>query len=538
MEVKKETRVIHLDVRIDNRNALYDQLGIEKAVTDETLLLFAYQRWGSACAEKLIGDFAFVLYDASEERYFCARDPLGIKPLYYAVSEGRCFFAGDIETLFQTVSLPKTPNTEAMASWLNQLAIAYDATMYREIKRLPPGHWMGICRGKRETVRYWKPEKITINRTISYEEAQQRFRELFEQSIRDRVEELESTAFELSGGLDSSSIVSFLGKKGMKPRVYALRFGALDCDEGEYIEAVAGHYGLEVENIHADRIDVAGGYDLAFNYRANPHWPILGTFTIVFPMVEKMKEAGMKVIITGQGGDHILTGSLWSLTEQLKRFRLLSVADELCRVDHPLKVIRHYLLAPLLGERQKKVLRFLLRRPKREPIPHYPSLTDRMALDSEAFREDLKLLMSTRQSMVMDYAPFCRIEKQYGLEYRHPFYDLRLVEFMLSLPPEFKYRRGKKKALLRDVMRGILPEKVRLRNDKAEFSNSVRREIDAVNLDTLLRKPYIVALGLIEQEKIDSLRKAYREGTLKNILSFWQIINLEYWYRHTFVGEK
>jgi len=138
-------------------------------------------------------------------------------------------------------------------------------------------------------------------------------------------------------------------------------------------------------------------------------------------------------------------------------------------------------------------------------------------------------------STLMDGNFFHCAENYFGIEYRHPFFDLELVEFALSLPPEMKYKEGTIEWILRKAMKGILPDKINNRTDKAEFSELLIQQIDAIDLNELFDDPYIVKLGLMEQSVIDSYRKEYEDKTVKYISFFWTIINVEYWYRYNFV---
>jgi asparagine synthase (glutamine-hydrolysing) len=137
----------------------------------------------------------------------------------------------------------------------------------------------------------------------------------------------------------------------------------------------------------------------------------------------------------------------------------------------------------------------------------------------------------------MDSSYYSVAEEHFGIEFKHPFFDRQLIEFMLSLPPKFKYSEGISKRLLRTAMKGILPEKIRQRTDKAEFSEVLRQQIDAIDLDELFHNANLARLGLVDQKKLDTYKENYRSGKMKKVVYFWQLINLEYWYRFNFVND-
>ncbi|MHC3994913.1 asparagine synthetase B family protein [Thiomicrolovo sp. ZZH C-3] len=543
--MKKLLHIIYFDTRIDNREEVGTALGLSGRFDDRTLLLSAFQRWGKLCAEKLIGDFSFVVHDTQDDVYYCARDPLGIKPLYYVQTKRQLYFAGDLDVLFEKSGIEKYPNVEAIRSLLDTIAIDYNATMYENIFRLPPGHWMVVDKGTLDQYRYWRPETIVTDYSISQDKAVERFRVLFEQAIQDRIDEEKTTAFELSGGLDSSSVVSYLRQTDPKKQlnVYAMRFGNFSCDEGPYIDTVADKYGLSPTQPRIDLTDYTSRYDMAFNYNVNPHWPMVVTFTMVFPLVEQMRRDGMTAVITGQGGDHIMNGSPYALTEMLKRWSFVKLAGELWHVKNRRSVISAYLIRPFLSDGKTRFLKKILgMQPEMPEQKRYAvkSITESYPVLSRAFSAELQLVTSPIHAMMMDAAAFHAIEKHFGVEYRHPFFDVRLVEFMLSLPPWFKFGCGRKKYLLRLAMKGILPEKIRERSDKAEFSEVLLQQIDAMDLPPLLDDPVIVRKGWIDKEKIDVMYGKYRDGRLSpaETVTFWRYINVEYWYRHTFEPDK
>jgi len=158
--------------------------------------------------------------------------------------------------------------------------------------------------------------------------------------------------------------------------------------------------------------------------------------------------------------------------------------------------------------------------------------------NSNSFKSELGGVVGSTLSLYLDFSYYPVVQKHYGITYCHPFYDRRLVEFMLSLPMKFKYKEGVTKVLLRKAMKGILPEKIRNRTDKASFSDVLRQQIDAIDLNELLNDTYLAKLEVVEQAEINQLKKEYLEGEMYSVRNLWQIINMEYWYRFNFINQE
>lgn len=434
---------------------------------------------------------------------------------------------------------------------IHHASIAYDTTMYKHVKRLPPGHFMIVDKdGFTQIERYWKPENIKINERISEGEAQKKFLDLFQLSIEDRIENISTTSFELSGGLDSSSVVSMASQMypDQQLHINSMNFGTLPrCDESEYLDSMNHKFDLKTMRVSVDKLDYKDQYSLEYNYTLDPYWPILITHTMQYPVAELLKSTGIKSVLTGQGGDHILAGNPYSLHDYLKNFHWLQIYRELKAAKRPMRMLKRYMLLPSLNKKFKqfikstlKILRFKkLNNSEEDNISKksYHEISDQFPKETLSFWHDLNALVNAHQSLISDVSAYHVVGKHYDIEFRHPFYDRRLMEFMLSLPAKFKYREGVTKVLLRKAMKGILPEKIRNRSDKAEFSAVLRQQIDAIDLDKLLNDSLLASLGLIEQQEIDQLKEQYISGKMKTILYFWRIINLEYWYRYNFAPE-
>ena len=496
-----------------------------------------YRKYGREVIDKVEGEFSFALYDRNQDTYLAARDPLGIKPLYYTKTQSGYRFSMDIGELLALPSVKTKPRIESMRTMLECQAVEHHDTMYEGIHRLPPGCMLTIEKDRESIERYWFPEKIETNYSITEEEAAQKLKILFEKAIGKQIDTPEETAFELSGGLDSSSVISILCQKEEPSSIasYSMGFEGVDCDELEYIDSVLQEYPLNHQTIPVADIDYANKYSLEYLYTLSPDWPIAFTFAMSIPMVEQMVKDGKKVIITGQGGDHLFTGTPYMMHTLLMRGKFVSLAKELKHYRHPLKIAKSYALRPSFPLKSIAFVKKLLGK-KTDPYGRqdcsYLDADFTGNIKDSAKKLDLDMVTWALHTTLMDGNFFHCAERYFGVEYRHPFFDRELVEFALSLPPEFKFREKKIKWILRKAMKGILPDKVRRRDDKAEFSEVLMRQIDAVDLDELLGDPCIVRLGLIEKEKIEAYIKSYKIRSKKHTVPLWSAINVEYWYRY------
>ena len=213
-----------------------------------------------------------------------------------------------------------------MESMVHHSRIPYTETMFEGIQRLGPGHHLTISSDGQPTIkRYWKPENIKINHRISDVEAIETFRLLFDQAISERIDGQRVVGCELSGGLDSSSILTWLKKyyPSLHTTALSMTFESLDkCNETAYVELIEKKYDLSLVKIPVDKLDYRRARDLESYYRLNPYWPIFITNTLGLPLVEAAKEKGIRTILTGQGGDHLMSGNYFCLYDYFQAVSL------------------------------------------------------------------------------------------------------------------------------------------------------------------------------------------------------------------------
>ena len=533
-----------------NRTKLYNFKKINaltigsQSYLNNTDLCTLYKQFGYSVAKYINGEFAFALYNSKANLYFCARDPLGINELYYTKENETYHFSNNINDLLDIKSITKKPNLDAMKSMLFHRTIDYTHTMYEGIFRLPPGHFMIVEKGREVLTRYWHPEKISIDYSLDEREASEKVRLLLKQAIDRRVINLDETAFELSGGVDSSSIVSLLcqNKEAKDIDCYSMDFSGLKCDENKYIESIKETYQINSQKIFSNSLDYKHRYSLKNLHNLSPNWPVNMTFASGLPMYEQMKKDNKKIVITGQGGDHLFEGSPYVLYDLFRRAKFSALYDELKYYPKQWDAIKTYILKPLLGDKTLKWLRRFRGRNNTSPFlqesTSIKEFSDLIKADNKLFKDDLDIFTSSFNSLRLDGGFFHCAEKNFDVEIQHPFFDIDLIEFVLSLPPEMKYKQRTIKWILRKAMDGVLPNKIKNRQDKAEFSEILYQQTDACDVDMLLSNPYIVKLGLIEQNLIDEYVEKYKTKTLKYILLFWNIIALEYWYRYNFESKS
>lgn len=205
---------IAADARIDNRDELIAALGLmdrpSDKITDSQLILAAYEKWGDRCPEKLLGDFAFAIWDGRSQRLFCARAPMGVKPFYYYRSSRLFVFASEIKALLCLVEVPRLLNELKVAYHLALLFEDQAITFYQNIWRLLAAHSITIGCEETQIRRYWSSDPTREVRLHSDQEYAEAFREIFTEAVRCRLRSAFPVGSTLSGGLDSSSIASTL----------------------------------------------------------------------------------------------------------------------------------------------------------------------------------------------------------------------------------------------------------------------------------------------------------------------------------------
>lgn len=555
-----------LDGRVDNRaelaRALTGKGMLLRSDTDAELVLRAYECWGDNCPGKIIGDFAFAIWDGPRRRLFCARDVLGIKPFYYHLDAGRFRFASELRQILIDPAVERRPNEGMLAEYLACRIIDKEETLFQGIYRLPPAHCLIVDANGVHKKRYWDLDPAGEIRHPSDQAYAEHFLDIFRESVRCRLRCHGPVGAELSGGLDSSSVVCLaqdLYRKGLAAdrgfETFSMVFPGLACDESPYIQEVVAKWAIKSNQSSPDIVDVQFHVDQVRHDFAFPNYP---NGTMHFGHYRQARDKGMRVLLTGDGCDQWLQGSLWHLADLVRGLRLGELCRQLWREEMPWQLRSSYPLLraglwPLVPAPVQNAVRRLL---GRDRLPSWldADFASRAQLRARIQRGRVPkhcrlhaadFLHRTLESgwSVQAFECIDRGLAMFGLEGRHPFNDRRVIEFAAAIPEEQRRRGAQSKFILRQAMHGLLPEKIRQRLDKGAFDNIVARQLRAPSYQQLIRRDMVdgrVAGARVQaiSEQLGELLAARREDEFDHYFPLWLVLGLEIWYDTVWSGRE
>jgi asparagine synthase (glutamine-hydrolysing) len=515
--------VLVFDGRIDAVDGAPVRFCTGGSQTDAGVVLSAWQRWGDGCLSRLAGDFAFALWDPEARRLFCARDPLGIQPLYYADCGSLVLFASEPSQLLAHPAVDGAPDEGYVAELLAGTVRSHAATLYRGIRRVPPGHALVADHQSIGVHRYWDLDLSHELRYRSDDDYAAHFKAVFEEAVRCRLRSIRPVASYLSGGLDSSSIVvvaADLARRGLGPAIDAVSLvfpGQPDADESLFIKDVIRSADVNWIRIESGPYDVRAAVAAAERRRDMPDFPNDAADHVRRALVAR----NVGVTLSGTGGDLGLSGSFFHYADLLRRGRFVRLARRYVDVVRsPGMRWRSAMFLrggvwPILPPAVKRAVRWGRRRVRGEPLPSWiptdfarrTALADRLRREPtpdrlpSAARYDVRQAYRDPWSVVINEM-YERASVESGLEDRHPFLDVRLVEFVAALPDDQRWKDGRTKYVLRQAMKGLLPESVRTRPDKAEFSGLFVDALSAIGGESFFADLDIARLGWVDGKEV------------------------------------
>ncbi|MBM4017117.1 MAG: asparagine synthase (glutamine-hydrolyzing) [Planctomycetes bacterium] len=518
--------------------------------TDTEVILRAYDAWGEACLHRFNGMFAFAIYDAPARRLFLARDRFGVKPLHFRHAGPKFIFASEIKAILQHPDVPRRPDPLAVYDYLALNCYNHtERTFFDGIVSLGPGECLTLDleTGRAARAKWYEIPLGRPCRCADPREVVGRFRDLFFDAIRLRLTRSDVEVGScLSGGLDSSSIVCSLGRLGVAQaaghQTFSIVFPGTSFDESRYVDDVVALTGLRGHSVTSTADRLLDDLDRIVYHQEEP-FGAPGNFA-QWEVMRLARSHGIEVLLDGQGGDELLAGYYffmgYLLLEYLASGRPgLAAAEAVGLLRHHGLMLDPFLAAVLfsapasvkamLGRRYFRVPLVEDFRRRMEGASDVPArMYSRMSLNQAlAYRMKFSLPQLLREED--------RNSMAFSIESRLPFLDYRLVEFLFSLGPEWKVRRGMTKHILREAMRGILPDRVRLRTYKLGFPTPFTRWLREPRMQQLaggiLGSESFRSRGYLDAARIRQLYADHLAGRTSVWQTMWKAINLELWLR-------
>jgi asparagine synthase (glutamine-hydrolysing) len=560
--------VITADVRLDNRAELSAALGVaDTTLPDPALILAAYQRWGEDCTERLLGDFAFAIWDEAERTLFCARDYFGVRPFFYYHSPSLFAFASSLPALLSLPGLPRQISEQRVAGFLIR-RLDHDLTFYQGVRRLLPAHTLTVSPAGERQHQFWDPNKSPDVRLPTDDAYAAGFREVLTQAVRARVRSTTGAGVMLSGGLDSSSLTC-LARPMLAGGLHTFSTifdNTPASDERDYMAEVTALGDLEHHPVSGDGLSPLSMIDEITDLLGEPFYHT--ALAIQWRLNVAARAAGVRALLDGNYGDSVVSYGTLRVAELIRAGRVLAAAREVAgmtrnmspRLRAALKLFWHFGLRPLMPEplrrlRHARGLRAATDRPNWAVGTFiHPAFARRMEADlglsdhregpPTLHRSEIEVLRfevaraRTRPELYNQLAAVSQVEQS------HPFLDRRVVEFCMGLPLEQRMSAGVTRVIVRRAMKGILPEKIRQRQFKAMPSYSLSRvlltrdlrelgeRLRAVNtLGEWVDLPAVERMyaGLVRDAEAGDYERPQHRETMR---SLGRVLSLAVWQQH------
>lgn len=460
-----------------------------KTKSDTEVLVNLFALYGAKCLDMLNGQFALAIWDKKDEELFLARDRVGIRPLFYTISDGRLYFASEIKAIFQNREVKRELNPENLTQIYTFWTAITPATAFRNISELPPGHYLKFSRKGLTIYKFWELSFTNSNLSITLGDALDRFNELFTNAVRIRLRADVEVAAYLSGGIDSSTTVAYI--KDIEPGVlntFSIGFEDKDFDESKYQEEAVKFLDTNHRAISCASHEIARFFPQVVWHSETPL-----TRTAPTPMLilsKLVRDNNIKVVITGEGSDEILAGydifreaiirRFWASQpgSSLRPTLLKKIYPDIPHLKNASPNILKMFFGYKLEDTSNPLYSHLLRWNNANHIRKH--FTDQIRKSVNGY-DPLADLIGRLPESFMGWSPLARAQwlettvfmsgyllssqgdrmaMANSVEGRYPFLDYRVIEFCSSLPDRFKLNGLNEKYLLKKLMTGRIPDSI------------------------------------------------------------------------------
>jgi asparagine synthase (glutamine-hydrolysing) len=518
--------------------------------TDTEVVLAGYAAWGPSCLERFVGMFSLAVWDSREQRLFCARDRLGIKPFYYFIGGGCFWFASEIKALLESGAPPARPDENLVYDYLSFCLIDHSArTFFDGVSQLEPGTSAYFSRGGFSAKRYWSFDSAPARK--AGDEVEQ-FRELFYDSVKLRLRSDVPVGILLSGGLDSSSISRAAADalSPDKPLTFSSTLKGGGVDETQYSDSVARHIGAR-----NTLLQPSGGAfwdELDAMLYAQDEPVHAADIYANWCMMRAVSGQGIKVLLNGQGGDELFGGYGWYvknlLSSHLLHGNIAAFVRELRALKKKFSVTMTASYASILANVAEALLPARIKRPLKQELAGMAAISKPPFLRAGRGRDigNIGLVNATRfekktknDILYFNVPHYLHYEDRnsmhFSIEERVPFLDHRLVEWASRLPLDFKIRNGVTKYIVRRAFQGKLPDIVVNRTDKRGLSIPVETWMHGelrLKFSEFFRQDCRIYDRWIDRTRFLDHFGRYLDGRRTPVTRLmWRLFSLEKWCR-------
>ena len=545
-----------LDGRIDNRSEMREKLGLvdREPSSDAEIIARAYQIWGVTAPGRLIGDFAFAIWDAFEKKLFCARDIASAKPFYYAILNSSIAFASEIRGLLTLPDVSRDVDFGFLGEVILTNVRSQVDTVYKHIKRLRPAHWLTWQDGDIRTGCYWNFSRLAMQKSISVPDAVEGVAHYHKEAVSRMTTTDYPVGAHLSGGLDSSGncvAIDELLRAGelRAPAAYALAtlFPGFSCNEPEYIRSVAETLSFETRYFQPQWPSSDDHFaQIAFRREPGPY-PHLVSFESGY---RGLKALGGRVVLGGEHGDELFLtdlaiaarllwkGQLQQARQRLERLRQVKSEDSYLSVVRRCMTLGLPQTSPFDVLRRARAARWQWRMSgarrlsdawiKGEHLGQRILASLGVALSGDPYVDAsighfFKGYLSYQQEMCD------MVAATVAVEIRSPFMYKPLVEFCATLPPSFRDdATDQLKWPLRESMRGRLPDQIVDRGEKVDFGDAYGAYVQSLAEAQISQRAALNAAGLLPLHLGDGQYAAslsvegevFEPGALVNVIAW------------------
>lgn len=510
--------------------------------SDTEVILHLYAERGEACVHALNGMFAFAIWDARRRVLFLARDRMGVKPLYYAMTPGAFVFASEIKSILASGLVSARCRDEAVAEYILFRQVAGPESLFKGVMNLPPGCALTLYDGKPRIARYWSPRPAADRPRISYEDARQTLTDLLQDSVKLRLISDVPVGTFCSGGVDSSLVTALASRiKGDRVNTFSIGFDEPEYDESAFALMVSKAYGTIHHQLTIGNAEFS---DLFPQMVWQNDEPLNFANSVQIFALSRLAKQHVTVVLTGEGSDELFAG--------YPRYRIPGMARIYRQVPGLLRSLAKLWGSVTRDHRVAKLDRYAACSPMETLLYNssmlrpdmvasvYPQVLEShldFRLSCLAGTENLGL-DDLDQVSLLDQECFLvsilnrqdKMSMAASIESRVPFMDYRIVEFANRLPAAYKLRAGTGKAIVKDVARAFLPAETVDRR-KSGFGVPLDRwfRSNTGMGERIMAMPEQGGSDLFDRTALRRLVEEHRSGKHDHSELLWTVLNFQTW---------